>query len=978
MVRLIILCLSLAAVEARAAVYYVDYLTGSDANSGTRSSPWKFSPYMVGSSHTLAPGDTVIFRGNTTWPRPCFQMRIQASNVKFGTDQSWFNGGAWSRPVFDFENTLIPGGNENAAGVITYVQHDIVFDGLEMKRHFKPQSGGTLNTWGVCTLALWASDRITVTNCYFHDWALPTPCAPGNDGGGGGAIYSLNDQGHGSGYVVTHCFFDQANTPAKNGTCLYLGGLIEYNSCHDCMSFGLTGGTLRYNHIYNMQFPSDANAHANAIFTFAPSTIYGNLIHDFVNGGCQPIYTAPAYSGSGTDLIYNNVLWNAGDNAPISITTEGAFKPCANNFTRIFNNTLVGGNGYCIKIGDKGFAPWGGITATNNHFITTSSPICTGNPSQNCAAVNTLAVGNNLQQTPAQANAQGYTVTSHYSPTSSSGSTVRAGVNLASIFATDIDGNTRPSTWDIGAYQFNGATPPPPDPGTLFLAMGAQSVGEADGHVTVVARRSPNGVGTVSALYATHDGTAHAGVNYTTTTGTFSWSTFDVSDKSVDIPIINASTFGNPTFTFTLSGATGGATLAAPTTNTVTINGDGSPPPPPSVLLPGLSWDAVIGQVSSPFATNVGGYVSQAIETGDPSTAGIDSFTFTNVAGVYKVKIAATSPSDSANSLFVNFNAMPLSPTNIWDMPTNVVVTTNYVGQRAGGTFDANQFPVFAWDLPAGTNQLFVLGREAGVRVYHVEVEQVVSTNPTNPPASTPPAVVVAVTSVPNGYYRAGTNIPVTVAFSQAVTVTGTPQLSLNTATVNYSSGSGSSNLVFNYLVASGQNTANLEYTGTNALTLNGGTIMNAGTNADLTLFVPGAPGSLSYGRSVVIDTIAPTILIGLPAVVTLTNSIVSVQYPVTYTDLHFSNSTLRTNDLVVTFTGTASATPYISALPGPNVVVGFTGFNGSGSFTFSIGAGTAVDLAGNLAPATGPALPVALSSFTSINNAVLHNVIIH
>ena len=46
-----------------------------------------------------------------------------------------------------------------------------------------------------------------------------------------------------------------------------------------------------------------------------------------------------------------------------------------------------------------------------------------------------------------------------------------------------------------------------------------------------------------------------------------------------------------------------------------------------------------------------------------------------------------------------------------------------------------------------------------------------------------------------------------------------------------YASGSGTSTLTFNYTVASGQNSADLDYAPTSALALNGGTIQDvAGT----------------------------------------------------------------------------------------------------------------------------------------------------
>ena len=107
--------------------------------------------------------------------------------------------------------------------------------------------------------------------------------------------------------------------------------------------------------------------------------------------------------------------------------------------------------------------------------------------------------------------------------------------------------------------------------------------------------------------------------------------------------------------------------------------------------------------------------------------------------------------------------------------------------------------------------------------------------------------------------------ITITVAWSEAVVVTGTPQLALNSGgTANYSSGSGTSTLTFTYTVAAGQDANPLDEASTTALTLNGGTIFDTvATNpnaAILTLPAPGSTGSLGINKSIVIDTTAPTV----------------------------------------------------------------------------------------------------------------------
>jgi hypothetical protein len=109
--------------------------------------------------------------------------------------------------------------------------------------------------------------------------------------------------------------------------------------------------------------------------------------------------------------------------------------------------------------------------------------------------------------------------------------------------------------------------------------------------------------------------------------------------------------------------------------------------------------------------------------------------------------------------------------------------------------------------------------------------------------------------------YGVGANILITITFSHAVNVTGTPQLALNSGgTANYNLGSGTATLTFLYTVGAGQNSSHLDYTSTTALTLNGGTIGDGGA-ADLTLPAPGTAGSLGANTNIIIDTVAPTVV---------------------------------------------------------------------------------------------------------------------
>ena len=120
------------------------------------------------------------------------------------------------------------------------------------------------------------------------------------------------------------------------------------------------------------------------------------------------------------------------------------------------------------------------------------------------------------------------------------------------------------------------------------------------------------------------------------------------------------------------------------------------------------------------------------------------------------------------------------------------------------------------------------------------------------------PLVTAVSSTAADGSYKAGDVIAITVSFDEAVFVSGTPQLTLNSgAVVNYSSGSGSSTILFEYTVQPGDTSADLQYISTTALA--GGTITDAaGNSAVLTLPALADAASLAGGKAIVIDTTNP------------------------------------------------------------------------------------------------------------------------
>ncbi|MFH1418057.1 MAG: type I secretion protein, partial [Planctomycetota bacterium] len=113
------------------------------------------------------------------------------------------------------------------------------------------------------------------------------------------------------------------------------------------------------------------------------------------------------------------------------------------------------------------------------------------------------------------------------------------------------------------------------------------------------------------------------------------------------------------------------------------------------------------------------------------------------------------------------------------------------------------------------------------------------------------PTVSSVTYPVGDGTLKAGESVVLTVNFSEAVTVTGTPTLSLDSGgTASYTGGSGTSALTFIYTVGASQNSADLAVT---AFNLAGATVRDAATNdANTVGAVVNPTGTL------VIDTTAP------------------------------------------------------------------------------------------------------------------------
>ncbi len=224
------------------------------------------------------------------------------------------------------------------------------------------------------------------------------------------------------------------------------------------------------------------------------------------------------------------------------------------------------------------------------------------------------------------------------------------------------------------------------------------------------------------------------------------------------------------------------------------------------------------------------------------------------------------------------------------------------------------------------------------------------------------PTVTAVSSAKPDGAYKAGEVIDVNVTFTSAVSVTGTPTLTLETGAIDeaaaYLTGTGTKTLTFRYTVQPGDNNIDLDYISANALSLNGGTINGTGIfTAGLVLPAPGAAGSLGANKNLVVDTTPPVLTLTAPDPITgafvVTAKFSEPVLGFTFTDLVFTNA-IGSNFLGTGDTYTFTVTPTIA-----------------GRIAVNVAAGAAADPAGNLSLAASliRSLPLFLANLNGTTN---------
>ncbi len=457
-----------ATMPCQAATYYIDYVSGSDTNSGlSKSIPWKRCPGMKGFAGRYAhqAGDVFIFKGGVTWDYRALPLTIANSGAagsadQYTVDKTWYVGSAWSYPVFD------GGAQLQMSGFTSSNKSNLVINGFKIYNTGYPADG---SGYGITTIG---GSNVEISNCWFE-------------------TYAVNAWGYVSGTATTERkIYFHDNHLRRNGR------------VHVLISSGKTVDDMQ---LYNNAFegPTGYDPHAYhcdgfMIGGYGPGNsvtnlkIYGNLFFgDWSKGATAQVYLNGYVNGA---QIYNNIFAFENKNAGTSLSPAFLFIYGYNKNIGIYNNTFSNdaspgvayGTQTCIsmaRMNDR-------INIRNNIFSKTRNGVIysdTTNVTMDYNLHNEYSGGRLIWnstgawacQTIAACRSRGFEVHSpspgpaQFAALPSGGVTgtgdwhllavspaINTGADLSGIFNTDKDGNARPQSlvWDIGAYEYNGST----------------------------------------------------------------------------------------------------------------------------------------------------------------------------------------------------------------------------------------------------------------------------------------------------------------------------------------------------------------------------------------------------------------------------------------------------------------------------------------------------------------------------------------
>lgn len=356
--------------------------------------------------------------------------------------------------------------------------------------------------------------------------------------------------------------------------------------------------------------------------------------------------------------------------------------------------------------------------------------------------------------------------------------------------------------------------------------------------------------------------------------------------KAYDAAGNGSGCFGSVSYTFdnVAPAAPSGLSLGTPSTSPSNVT-------TPSITISGVTVGDSIGLYSDSGCTVLKGQL-----TAGGSSIGITSFTLAE--GSYNFYAKATDPAGNASSCstatvsYVVDVTPPAAPSSL-ALGTPVTSPGNYVNPPIVVSTVATGDTVKVYTNAActtltGTSAVASggsatvttssLGTVGSYNYYATATDPAGNTSACSSATvnyvfdNVAPTVTNVTSSNVNRKYGPGASISIQVTMSEAVTVSGTPTLMLNTTPTqyaSYTSGSGTNTLTFAYTVAPLDSQADLNYYSTSSLALNGGFIRDlANNNATLTLPGIGAAGALGVNKDITIMPNPPKIALeGTPTI---------------------------------------------------------------------------------------------------------------
>lgn len=282
--------------------------------------------------------------------------------------------------------------------------------------------------------------------------------------------------------------------------------------------------------------------------------------------------------------------------------------------------------------------------------------------------------------------------------------------------------------------------------------------------------------------------------------------------------------------------------------------------------LTNLTGNSLTPTLPAPGSTgSLGANKALVIDTTAPTVTNVSSSSTdgTYATGTLSIQVTMSEPVTVTGTPTLTLETGTTDRTASYASGTGTTELTFTYAIQSGDTSSDLDY-VSTSSLSAGTSLIDAAGNNATLTLPTPGASGSLGANKALVVYTTIPTVTNVTSSTSNASFRAGDSVSIQITFSQAVTVVGSPALTLETGTTDrtatYSSGSGTTSLSFTYAVQSGDTSSDLDFVGTTSLSA-GTSIKNAyGTDANLTLVTPGAAGSLGANKAIIIDTTSPTV----------------------------------------------------------------------------------------------------------------------